>query len=255
MSLLGIIASQNYSRAPSSPVLTGLDQWYDASDSSTITSSGSPARASAMTNKATTSYTISQATGGQQPEVLTSSVNSKNTLKFTSARSDFLSNQTQFAPGNGATTMSFFLVVKMDNTTNGGLYMTGRDAGSGGYMPLSYFSSSKFTYQTGSGANALSATNTISSGTVALHYCNQVTSASIAQRVITNGATDTTSGTPSHTLDVGGGPGGYTPGVGLNTRGGFADFQFCEVLFYGTSLTTAQRDDNITYLKAKWGIT
>jgi len=254
MSRLGIYASQISGHlSPTTPVLTGLLQWYDASDTATITQSGG--RASALSNKASGySYTVTQATSGQQPQVMSASVNGLTTLKFTSSRGDAMANQTPYAPGNGATTMSFFLVAKMNNTTTGGLWMTGRDAGFGGYMPLSYFNSSKFTYQTGSGANVLNGSNTISSGTLALHYVNQITSSSISQRVITNGATDTTSRTPDATLNVGGGPGGYTPGVGFNTRGGYADFEFCEVLFYGSSISTQDRDDNITYLKAKWGI-
>lgn len=253
MIIPGIIASSTVSAEPE-PILTNLVQWYDASDSATITQSGG--RVSALANKASGyTYTLTQATAGQQPLVVSGSVNGRDTIQFTSARSDFIANQTPYAPGHGATTMSFFLVVKMDNTTTGGLYMTGRDAGVGGYMPISYFNSSKFTYQTGSGANALNSTNTISSGTVAIHYCNQVTSSSITQKVITNGAVDTTTRTPSHTLDVGGGPGGYTPGVGFNTRGGFANFQLCEVLFYTSTLSAGDYSYNETYLKNKWGIT
>lgn len=261
MSLIGIIASSKLGVVvPTSPVTTNLKQWYDASDSSTITLNSG--RVSAMTNKAVGfAYTVSQATAGQQPLLNTAAVNGKDTIQFTNARTDILTNQTQFAPGHGATTMSFFLVVKIDDTTiQGGMYMTGRDAGAGGgYMPLSIIDLSnnqKIEYQTGSGGNVLSATNAISNGTVLLHYVNQVGATSIEQKVITNGATDTTTRTSGLVaLNVGGGPGGYTPGVGFNTRGGAASFQLCEVLFYDATLSATDFTTNVDYIKNKWGIT
>lgn len=259
MNLIGIIASSKVGIA-SSPVTTNLKQWYDASDSTTITLNSG--RVSAITNKASGfAYTLSQATAGQQPLLNTAAVNGKDTIQFTNARSDYLINSTQFAPGHGATTMSFFLVVKIDDTTiQGGMYMTGRDAGAGGgYMPISLIDLSnnqKIEYQTGSGGNVLSASNAISNGTVLLHYVNQVGATSIEQKVITNGATDTTTRTSGLVaLDVGGGPGGYTPGVGFNTRGGFASFQLCELLFYDATLSGTDFTTNVDYIKNKWGIT
>jgi hypothetical protein len=258
---LGIIASSKLGVVvPTSPVTTNLKQWYDASDATTITLNSG--RVSAMTNKAVGfAYTVSQATAGNQPLLNTAAVNGKDTIQFTNARTDTLSNSTSFAPGQGATTMSFFLVVKIDDSTiQGGMYMTGRDAGAGGgYMPISLIDLSaaqKMDYQTGSGGNVLTATNVIANGTVLLHYVNQVGATSIEQKVITNGATDTTTRTSGLVaLDVGGGGGGYTPGVGFNTRGGAASFQLCELLFYDATLSATDFTTNVDYIKNKWGIT
>jgi len=259
MNILGIIAS-SMQGVPTSPVTTNLKQWYDASDSSTITLNSG--RVSALTNKAVGfAYTVSQATSGNQPLLNTAAVNGKNTIQFTNSRSDSLGNNTEFAPGHGATSMSFFLVAKMDNTTiQGGMYATGRDGGAtGGYLPLSIIdlsNNTKIEYQTGSGGNVLSATNAIANGTVLIHYVNQIGSTSIEQKVITNGATDTTTKTSGLVgLNIGGGTGGYNPGVSFNTVGGATDFQLCELLFYDATLSGTDFTTNVDYIKNKWGIT
>jgi hypothetical protein len=251
--ILGILASQISGHlASTSPVLTGLLQWYDANDSTTITQSAG--RVSALANKASGyPYTVTQATSGQQPLVVSNAINGKQIIRFVNTRSDYLLNQTPYAPGHGATTMSFFLVVKTNSTTQGGWYMTGRDAGTGGYLPISLLLGGKVEYQTGSGANVVDGTNSISSGTTLLHYVDQSGTA-INMKVITNGATDTKSATGGYALDIGGGPGGYTPGLGFNTRGGFADFDLCELLFYAAKLSTSDYNTNVSYLKTKWGI-
>jgi len=251
MPILGVIASA-FASAAASPVLTGLLQWYDASDSSTITKSAD--RVSAWQNKASGyPYTVVQATSGQQPLWVSAGKNGKDLLRWTNARNDLMALATAFAPGNGATKMTFFVACKITSTLQGGIYVTGRDAGSGGgWMPASVtLTNGKMSYQTGSGGSAVTATS-VTTNTSLIHGVNHDIQA-VTQKVIYGATTDTTTVT-GLTLDVGGGSGGYTPGVGFNILAGAADMDFYEVLFYASTLSGADYTKNIDYLKAKWGI-
>lgn len=76
--ILGILASSGVSWTPKN--LTNLKAWYDASDTSTITVSGSSV--TQWNDKSTNGYNLTQSTGTKQPQSGTTTLNSKNVIAF-----------------------------------------------------------------------------------------------------------------------------------------------------------------------------
>lgn len=240
--------------APTSPVLSGLRYWYDANDNSTLTSSAS--RVSAITNKASGyAWTLSQATSGKQPLIVTNSQNAKQILQYTNARGDALTN---FGTGNpmlGATSLTNFLVVKSTSTTNGYKFCYG--ANGGGVDAIFYQLSSKNYYEAGSGVCAVTGTYSVNGlaniqviVSVSGSAANQKTYVSgTAQENITGASGTWSISDTSAQLD----PRRVSIGAGYNDSLP-TDFNFCEALSYPSSLSAGDIASNVSYLTAKWGL-
>ena len=107
-STLGIVASgvQGFSPLELSPAL-----WLDASDATTITSSGSPAKVSQWNDKSGNGYNFTQATGAAQPTLTTNAINGVSALSFDG--SDTLtSSSAADVMLSGATGATMFVVQK-----------------------------------------------------------------------------------------------------------------------------------------------
>lgn len=80
-STLGIVASGTFTPLDLNPAL-----WLDASDTSTITASGSPLRVSQLDDKSGNGRNLVQATSANQPTSGATTVNGLNVLDFTGGR-------------------------------------------------------------------------------------------------------------------------------------------------------------------------
>lgn len=243
MAVLGIIASSLKSAA--GPHLTDLRMWYDASDNSTLTVSGSPSRVSAITSKASGyTHTLSQATSGKQPEVVTNYQNGLQALKLTNARGDDL-RITNASPISGATAHTTFIACKTNSTTNGYKFCFGNDTLY--QFPLFYQLNNKNYYETSTGTSALSSTsnfNGVANIMMIKHTGTSVT-------MITSTATDET-----NTVTAGGSlsVGNSLTAIGRDPGGGTADVHIFEILVYTGILDATATAKTKDYLKTKWGI-
>jgi hypothetical protein len=242
MSLIGIIASSRLTTPQ--PHLTDLRMWYDANDNTTLTVSGSPSRVSAITSKASGyTHTLSQATGGKQPEVVTNYQNGLQALKLTAARNDNL-NTNSATPMNGATAHTTFVACKTNSTTNGYKFFFGNDVLYG--LPLFYQLNNKNYYETGTGSSAVSSTSNFNG--VAVVGMIKHTGTSVT--MITSTATDeTNTATAAGNLDVG----NAQTGIGRDASG-TADVHIFEILVYNSILDATATAKTKDYLKTKWGI-
>jgi hypothetical protein len=133
MPIIGIMASgisgNTFTNTP--PVTTNLWGWYDGSDSTTMTvSSGN---ISQWNNKSPASGgpNLSQATGGQQPNLESNVQSGRSAVRFIRANNDNLKSTTQ--PTTGVSPFTIFFVI---NTTA----LASAGAGQGQY-PISWGSS------------------------------------------------------------------------------------------------------------------
>ena len=108
MSLIGIIASAS-APPPTSPV-AGYKAWYDASDTATITVSGSAV--TQWNDKSGNGYNLTQSTAAYRPLSGTRTLNSKNVIDFDGSNDSLqaatASNWTFLSNSGGS---SIFLVI------------------------------------------------------------------------------------------------------------------------------------------------
>lgn len=240
MYILGIIGSQ----AASGPHLTDLRYWYDASDSSTITVSGSPSRISKITNKAA-GYTLDlvQNTAGSQPEYVSNYRNGLNAIKINgSLRNDFLS-ATSASPMNGATAHTTFVACITNSTVNGYKFHFGSSSLYGN--PLLYQLSSKNYYESGSGTSAVSSTSTFNG--VANIQMVKHTGTSVTM-ITSTGTDETNTVTGGGNLSVG------NTITGISRTNEVTDVHIFEILTYNGILDATATAKTKDYLKAKWNI-
>jgi len=239
MPILGVIASSRRSTGFDPLSIANCKYWYDASDTSTITSSGG--RVSAITNKTGTSFTLSQGTYGQQPLVVTNVYNGLQILRLTNARFDVLTNASVNISGAIHTT---FVVSKTNSTVNGYRFVFGSNDTF--RFPLLYQLSNNNYYETGSGSSAISssvATNGILNTFQIIHN-----GTAIQMKSYFGSTTNTVTATGGSPLNI---------GTALTEIGGGAgptDFDFCEVLTYQAELTSGQVTSVVDYFKTKWGV-
>jgi hypothetical protein len=109
-------------------VFTPLDLspalWLDASDATTITSSGSPAKVSQWNDKSGNGYNVAQGTGANQPTTGATTKNGLNVLDFDGSNDVLISGTVAMPSGNTARTA----VVVSKRTTGGFPFMYGSSA-------------------------------------------------------------------------------------------------------------------------------
>lgn len=213
--------------------ITGLQLWLDASDSGTLSLSGSSVTAWQDKNTPAKTTTLS----ATKPVQVIGSLNSLNTVQFTGASSTSLSASLATAIGTGNITM-----IALWKTTTGAIAqaVTGLGAGPGmGYN------------------NSSSRYNVYDFGVVESQYAGLGVNTwliqvgqrqSGAMNVFVNGNSPTTTGSSTNnftntSMTVGAGP------VGLFTTG-----EIAETLFYNTLITPFDRQKVEGYLAWKWGI-
>jgi hypothetical protein len=211
--------------------------WLDASDSSTITASGSPLKVSQWDDKSGNGYHVSQGTAAAQPTSGAATQNGLNMLTFDG--NDFMSNATlsaTFLP------VTLFVVFKPRINKSQALFSTSLAGG------LEFRGNASGVLQVLSAASALL---TASTGTIAAGSATSV--------VVTQSAT-----TFAYHIDgipAGSGSGSYSLfgsgkmeiGSFVNGAGEFLDGDLCEMIRYDAVLSSTNRANVAAYLRNKWG--
>jgi len=242
--------------------ISGLKAWYDASDTATITVSGTAV--TQWNDKSGNGYNLTQGTAGLRPISGVRTQNGKNAIDFDGSN-DVLnaataSNWTFLSNTSGATV---FVTVFAD-TASDARYIWSTFGGSFGYVG---------SYQSVLGNDNTSIGSAVGNGALAAMYLDTSTPVatdntaftitaqfdlgkpSASQRgylsknggtqVNNNTATDAaSSSSPQTPLGVGGLPGFSESWDGL----------ICELIIYNAVLNATDRGKVITYLASKWGI-
>jgi len=238
---------------PFSPLGLSPALWLDASDATTITSSGSPAKVSQWNDKSGNGYNVAQGTGAAQPTTGANTRNGLNVLDFDGG--DCLNYSGTTGVNVGAVTV-YVVAVQTSNVNFAGLLSvhasTGDDFGSanslsintGGATQIS--SSQRFVVDASSGVSGSGATP------YGVYTAVFRTDGSVDS--FQNGAI----GTPfTSSGSFGIANGGFLVGGRFLSGAINASFrvtgQIAEVLVFAESQTTTVRETVETYLKAKWG--
>jgi hypothetical protein len=238
-----------FSPADLTPVL-----WLDASDASTITSSGSPAKVSQWASKAG-GYNAVQATGANQPTTGTVTINGLNAIDFDGtndtvsvANFDLSGGQkfsvvAVFSAIAGAASNNALMTHTADPTLNIGAWGLFRDD-----------SNSTFAYYrrdtVGGAVTATVATVSSTPKVYALTYDGTL-STNEANAWLNNNGSVTRSGVVNTNVNLL----NATLFVGGQATVFFLPCQIAELVITKTALTTAEREALQTYLADKWGIT
>jgi hypothetical protein len=244
--MLGIIASS----VSKFPIRTNLLLWLDASDASTITSSGG--LVSTWADKSGGGNNANQATGTKQPTTNSTTQNGKNVLAFDGTSDYMVSNC-----GVSSNALTMFVVANKTAAGGGGNTYSRvvSFANSGNANDYGYNSSILFAYSQGLNAgfnpSAYAYSNSTTSGLQ--NQYNQANSSGMRVNgtavSIYNNALSNTSTYGSISLS--------SDRVGLgNSFSGLADAYLngwiAEVLVYNVSLTDTQVTNTLAYLKTKW---
>ena len=228
--------------------IAGLQAWWDASDSSTITSSSSAV--SQWRDKSGNARHLAQATGSKQPLTATDSINGLNVLKFDGV--DDIMTTSSFIYGLGACTV--FVVCK--GASQGSDHRIVAEGSTGSttpmYCPLGngattvtrerFFIRDNASTQTTAEGTAvfLDSVPKIScfkdTGSAVTLYLNSTSDATVASY--------TRSTTTLDTLAIG--------ALKRTTESNWFVGDIAEIIVYNTALSDANRDLVETYLYAKW---
>jgi len=239
--------------------IAGCKLWLDASDTSTISLSGSAV--TQWNDKSGNGYNFAQGTSANRPSSGTRTQNSLNVIDF-DGTNDFLATTAAKSAFNflNNTTATLFMVIKNDSTT-GIQWILGNNGGSNGQIGLVYYTSStNYITREGNGSGTWTYDITVAGNNTNakyLTYKSDPANATAANRIkfaLNNGAfsganTETQAASASDSTrnlaigDV------DTPDSGIPMDGFIAEF-----LIYNTILSNDDITDVQTYLSGKWGI-
>lgn len=260
MSILGIYASS----ASKLPIVANPFAWYDASDTSTISLSGS--KVTQWNDKSANGYHLVQATDARRPESGTQTINSLNVLQC-----DNVSTLTSNAAASNYTFLNYsantiFMVFKTDSLPAGDPYWLlttrGGSAGNGAGISIrlqnnTYKIKDQVIDATGSDAVNADSTSTTSNATTTLWTLirdpNNGTAADRSDMRKNAGAAEKNNATnvsPANQAPV------QTLRVFDYTSGGTLGFvgKLAEIIIYNSSLSAGDITTNQNYLISKWGI-
>jgi hypothetical protein len=261
MSILGIYASS----ASKLPIVANPFAWYDASDTSTISLSGS--KVTQWNDKSANGYHLVQGTNARRPESGTQTINGLNVLQC-----DYISSLTSNAAASNYTFLNYsantiFIVFKTDSlpstdpywllTTRGG----SAGEGAGISIRLQHYTD-KLKDQVldnlgGSQVVDADSTSTVSNATTTLWTLirdpDNGTAANRSDMRKNAGAAEknntltvaASNAAPAQTLRVS----DYTGGGTFGLVGKLA-----EIIIYNSSLSAGDITTNQNYLISKWGI-
>lgn len=257
MALIPGVISSSFRKAE--PV-AGYKVWLDASDTATITESGNAV--SSWTDKSANAYVFQQTTATSKPSTNTRTINSLNVIDFDGVNDELVSTAASSTWNflHNATGGTIFLACIVDSVPDGACTLV-TTSGAGSTDPGIYTfvsTTPKHIIYVGSSSGWVvrnTTTTSMSFGTaVVLGYQTDPSNATTEDRAklyrnnntniasnIDGGATYTTNNA-NLTLRFGG-P-GFNP----------LDGAFGEILIYDSQLSSADIDENMTYLKGKWGI-
>jgi hypothetical protein len=255
MSLLGIIASSKFvAVAPTSPV-SGYYMWFDASDATTITSSGG--FVSQWDDKSGNGFNVSQAGGNTtKPETGVNTMNGKNVLKWNETGAVRGLSRVNPAGLQGDPNLTIFVVA---NYKTGGIgtfaYNISLGFGDDQASPdgiVGY--NAVFTYSNGY-LYGIGANGRIVNGFTDLRDTARCYVLKKSGPTTTAYFNKTSQGTASgaYALSSFGFAIGYLPQN--STVGNYAfNGDIAEVLIYTSALSDTDRELNNDYLTAKWGL-
>jgi hypothetical protein len=261
MSLLGIIASQNYPRF--SPLdLPNLKAWYDAADTSSI-SGGS--EVNQWNDKSANGFHLAQATSTYKPSSGTRTLNSKNVIDF-DGTNDFLQASTAadwtFLNNSGASTAFYVLILDDNSKSNGFADTGGFDSGNVDYEIYHNAGGEGITHRVGNANAGAGPVQNITNNTLtnAAHYFHLISdpnNGTAANRSIfvldgvaankNNARTSTpSSSAPNRALTVG----NRSLGDGVYAFNG----AMAEIIFVSGIMSAGNITATTDYLTAKWGL-
>jgi hypothetical protein len=261
MSLIGIIASASAPPAPTTPV-AGYKAWYDASDTGTITVSGSAV--TQWNDKSANAYNLTQGTSANRPLSGTRTLNSLNVIDFDGTNDSLLASTAAnwtFLSNSGGS--SIFMVILSDTAAStrfimscaqGDSFNVGLDfvrlstgvvgqsvkRGVGGTLAVDAPSQGTWTDATGVYYTCLLSPN---NGTT-LDRAISTVNGGAEQK--SNTATNAPSASnPTQALVLG----DYINSGGIAFNGAIG-----EIIFYDSVLSGTDADLNESYLSNKWGL-
>lgn len=248
--------------APATPV-AGYKAWYDASDTATISKTGSSV--TQWNDKSANALNLVQATGAKQPQSGTRTQNGKNMIDFDGSNDVLSSSATaadwQFLTNGTGTTV--FAVFFADTSSNGRGIFDVANGSIANVTSYTWYVNNTDTFLAGVGTNAgggynwyVPSTSSFTDNTAQQWaVVSDTANATAANRglVYKNGTlvwnSNTYTGTasvsnPAQSLDVG----GYR-----NFTESF-DGGICEIIIYNSILISGDITKNVNYLATKWGL-
>ena len=248
--------------APATPV-AGYKAWYDASDTATISTTGSSV--TQWNDKSANALNLVQATGAKQPQSGTRTQNGKNMIDFDGSNDVLSSNASvgswQFLTNSVGSTV--FLVMFADTAADNRSIFDCSDGSVANVPSYSWVINPGDTIFAGVGTNnagtynwlAAAASSVTDNTAQQIAIVSDTSNATAANRglIYKNGTlvwnNNTYTGTasssnPSQPLNVG----GY-----VNYSESF-DGGICEIIIYNSVLSGADITKNSNYLAAKWGL-
>jgi hypothetical protein len=258
-------SSASNAAVPNGPV-AGYKVWLDASDTTTITSSGGSV--SQWTDKSANAYTFTQATSTNQPTTGTRTINSKNVLDF-DGTSDYLYSTAAISTWKflHSAASTIFIVANTD-VTNSNHSFVSTQAGSTSRIGF-------YTYQDMGNMYARvdkgSAGNTVYNSTYALAYGtgnyyftykSDPTNATAADRIkiSQNGGTYYGTNTATNAVSTADSENSLTIGClldlfnGVRYPGGWHNGTIAEIIIYDSALSSGDIASVQSYLATKWSI-
>lgn len=258
--ILGIVASSKASFTPAS--IANLKAWYDASDTATITASGSAV--TQWNDKSGNAYNVTQGTAAQRPVTGTRTQNGLNMIDFQTNDVLVASTASNWTFMHNATGCTIFMAIFSDTETSYSFILDTAGAntagvGAGLVRDDNPAGQALYSYVFPGGGNRVSDYHSSSLGNNVAKYFNvrlDNANATVANRALhqinagsvtgTNVFTSTASSSaPAHALYIG----GYdtAPADGFNGA-------ICEILIYSGLVSDTDRGLLNTYLATKWGI-
>ena len=239
--------------------IAGCKLWLDASDTSTISLSGSAV--TQWNDKSGNGYNFAQGTSANRPSSGTRTQNGLNVIDF-DGTNDFLTTTASKSAFNflNNTTATLFLAMKNDTTT-GVQFIICNNGGSNGQIGIYYYTSStNYISREGNGSGTPTYDITVAGNNTNVKYLtykSDPANATAANRIkfaVDNGAfsganTQTQAANASDStrnLSIGD---AESPDSGIPMDGFFG-----EILIYNTILSNDDITDVQTYLSGKWGI-
>lgn len=249
---MGVTYINPYRFAAFSPLDLSPALWLDASDTSTITSSGSPAKVSQWNDKSGNVRNVTQATAAAQPTTGASTQNSLNIISFDGGDRLLNSSTNQYV--NASTgNFSAFAVAKSDVLTGStGKQIVCADSGAGNrqqqFLRFQFAYGQTIAFNTSNTAFSDETANITGSNMVLL-------SAVVGSNceVWLNGSSNGAGSTITGTLRTS----ATAIAVGANTNataGELLTGTIAEIIIYPSALSATDRQRVETYLNAKWAV-
>lgn len=231
---------------PVPPTISDLYAWYDASDSSSITKTGSNEVTQWNNKEGTTSRDLLQASTGDAPTWTSANQNGLNTLNFTG--NSFMNSATTLAAESAPITAFFACKLPTGDGVNTMFIMSNKSAGSGGtvYHPLYVENDNtiRFSNTTG-GTVELSDTSLLGS----FVYCTSVSDGTSGFMRL-NGALKATS--PTNPIGTSGELVGMSVGYYADVGIRWWNDLIGEIIIYNKLLSATEITTIETYLADKW---